>query len=203
VTVVADTPLTRPPGEYEPKFDHVMLDIETMSLHKHKALILSIGMLEFDPGDPDKLHLGAHDMVVLEVLPQLLLGRRVDPGTQKFWASKENAEAAKHWLDAPTRTDLAASLETVRVFCKDKPNVWANGPQFDLCNLEGLAEDIGGPKELWHYQAPRDMRTFMKTTKPTRVVQIGDALDIAGVPHEPVYDCISQALRVWGNWQDR
>ncbi len=187
---------------YKPIFDHVMIDIETMSLHKHKALILSVGMVEFDPRDDEKLHLGSQDMVVLEVVPQFLLGRRVDPGTQEFWIkeAKKEPRSAAHWLSPISITGLKASLETVRAFCKDVPNVWANGSQFDLSNLEGLADDLG-EKELWHYQAPRDMRTFMKTTKSTRVVPIGDALDIPGVPHDPIYDCISQAYRVWGNWQ--
>lgn len=207
--MVADTPdtLNIPPAPIPPHdgtpfrtFDHVMIDIESMSLHRHKAVILSIGMLEFDPTDIEGMPLGAHDIIVPVLTPQLMLGRRVDVGTQKFWAQKENAEAANHWLDAVEHADLDETIDRVREFCKGKECVWANGIQFDLSNLEGLAEDIGDTKELWHYQAPNDMRTFCRRTPQTRVMPIGDALDIPGVPHEPVYDCIVQAWRVWSHW---
>jgi hypothetical protein len=130
-----------------------------------------------------------------------MLGRRVSADTQKFWAKPENAEAAKQWSDCPFgHADLDATIRRVREFCAGKECVWANGAQFDLSNLEGLAEDIGDTEELWHYQAPNDMRTFCRRTPVTRIVPIGDALDIPGVAHEPVYDCISQAWRVWSHW---
>lgn len=188
---------------YKPVCDHVMIDIETMSLHKHKALILSVGMIEFDPRDDKELHLGEQDILILDPTPQLLLRRRVDQGTQKFWAdeAKKDPRSAMHWA-TPNQpyTELATAFATIRRFCAGRAGVWANGTQFDLSNLDGLAEDCGETKELWHYQAPRDMRTFMKTTKSTRIIPIGDALDIVGAPHDPVHDCISQAYRVWGNW---
>lgn len=187
---------------YEPVFNHVMVDIETMSLHRHRALILSVGLVEFDPNDAVKLHLGNQLLLTPLIVPQIMLGRRVDAGTQKFWAdeAKKSPQAAAHFMDPVMLYGLDKTIQLVRSFCKDKAHVWANGTQFDLSNLDGLAEDIGDPKELWHYQAPRDMRTFMKTTSQTRTVPIGDALDIPGVPHDPIYDCISQAYRVWGNW---
>jgi hypothetical protein len=187
---------------YTPVFNHVMVDIETMSLHRHRALILSAGLVEFDPNDKDKLHIGQSALLTPYIMPQIMLGRRVDVGTQKFWADEARKEprAAAHFLDPSNLIHVETFIRFVRAFCKDKPNVWANGTQFDLSNLDGLAEDIGDTEPLWHYQAPRDMRTFMKTTSQTRLVPIGDALDIPGVPHDPVYDCISQAYRVWGNW---
>jgi hypothetical protein len=44
------------------------------------------------------------------------------------------------------------------------------------------------------------MRDRVYDMPQTRLVPIGDALDIPGVPHEPVYDCISQAWQVWSHW---
>jgi hypothetical protein len=177
-------------------FDHVMIDIETLSLHRHKALILSVGMIEFDPTDPAELHAGARDLIVPEFMEQIMLGRRVDVGTQEFWR-KQDPEAAAHWLRPFSITDLKTTLETVRAFCKGKGNVWSRGIQFDLSNLEGLAEDIGDTKELWHYQAPCDMRGFLRHTPNTRPLP---ALIIPGVAHEPIYDCIWQAWQVWSHW---
>lgn len=190
------------PEPYKPTFDHVMVDIESMSLHKHKALILSIGMIEFDPTDIDRLHFGEQMTIVPDFKAQLLLQRHVTLSTQKFWAD-QSPEASLHWRSpAEGHIALDDTIRLVRAFCKDKGNVWARGIQFDLSNLEGLAEAIGDTKELWHYQAPCDLRGFLRHTRPTRLVPIGDATDIAGVPHEPIYDCISQALQVWSHWQD-
>ena len=182
-------------------FDHVMIDIETMSLHPNNALILSIGMIEFDPTKTDCLITGSQDLILPNLEQQLLLGREVSKGTQKFWR-EQKPEASNHWTREGGRTNLAAVFRTIEMFCRDKSRVWANGPQFDLSNLVELNRQLGGDGQdaLWHYQAPRDMRTFCRETPATRLVPIGDALDIPGVPHEPVYDCISQAWQVWSHW---
>ena len=183
-------------------FDHVMIDIETMSLHPNNALILSIGMIEFDPVQTEAgLVIGAKDLILPSLEQQLLLGREVSKGTQKFWR-EQRPEASNHWTREGGRTNLAAVCRTVEMFCRDKSRVWANGTQFDLSNLVELNRQLGGDGQeaLWHYQAPRDMRTFVKETPGTRLIPVGDALDIPGVAHEPVYDCIVQAWQVWAHW---
>jgi hypothetical protein len=55
-----DAPRAEP--EASTVFDDVMIDIETMSLHKHKALILSIGMIEFDPSGKHEHGPGVADL---------------------------------------------------------------------------------------------------------------------------------------------
>jgi hypothetical protein len=184
-------------------FDHVMIDIETMSLHPNNALILSIGMIEFNPEPIDGLIIGSRALILPNLEQQLLLGREVSAGTQKFWSGQPR-EASNHWVNREEVMSLAAAMQRVKIFCEGKSRVWANGTQFDLSNIIGLNAQLGAmmaQSSLWHYQAPRDMRTFVKETPATRLVPIGDALDIPGVPHEPIYDCISQAWQVWSHWQ--
>ncbi len=192
-------------GEHTPPiFDQVMVDIETMSLHPHNALILSVGMVEFDPSEITQPVFGARSLILPNLEQQLLLGREVSTGTQKFWKAQK-PEASAHWMDTDAgRMNLAGVCNMVRMFCQGKSRIWANGTQFDLSNLVELNRQLGDNSvgDLWHYQAPRDMRTFCRETPATRIVPIGDALDIPGVPHEPVYDCISQAWQVWSHWQD-
>ncbi len=192
-------------GVPRPAFDHVMIDIETMSLHPHNALILSIGMIEFDPtgnsgADPiADLRIGERKLLLPDLEAQLGLGREVSAITQKWWMD-QSPEARKHWAaTGNTREHLSSVLYRIRSFCAGRDCVWAKGPQFDLSNLVGLNEQVSG-EPLWHYQAPNDMRTFVGRTPATRLVPIGGALDIPGVPHEPVYDCISQAWQVWSHW---
>jgi hypothetical protein len=185
--------------EPAPSFDHVMIDIESMSLSRHNALILSVGMIEFDPEPLDGPTFGKRSLLIPRIAEQLSLCREVSQSTQKFWKDQK-PEASDHWLNyGGERMSLVSVCDLIREFCRGKSRVWANGNQFDLANLEELNRVTGG-KDLWHYQAPRDMRTFVRETPQTRLVPIGDAIDIPGVPHEPVYDCIVQAYQVWAHW---
>jgi hypothetical protein len=181
--------------------DHVMIDIETLSLSKHNALILSIGMVEFDPDPIEGPRFGGQMLLLPDINRQLLLGREVSTSTQKFWRD-QSEDASAHWVGYHgERVDLPSTMRWVKEFCATASRVWANGTQFDLSNLETLNEQLGplGQKELWHYQKPRDMRTYCRETPPTRLLRSDDTLNIAGVPHEPIYDCMVQAWKVWAH----
>lgn len=183
-------------------FDHIMIDIETMSLSKHNALLLSIGMLEFDPVPREGVVIGKSQLIIPSLEQQLALGREVSKTTQKWWRDQPQA-ASDHWRNYyGERRPLGSVCGDIRRFVNGRRNVWANGVQFDLVNLETLAEQIGETEELWHYQAPSDMRSFVRHTPQTRITPIGDAIDLtaSGVPHHPVYDCTVQAHRVWQHW---
>lgn len=194
------------PGEPTSEFDHAMIDIETMSLHPHRAMILSIGMVEFDPRPLNKMRVGSRSLLVLNPIEQLSLGRRVSPSTQKWWAAQPE-KAREHWQDCPPEAWFTASaaLDLVTSFVRGKSRVWANGTQFDLSNLQGLKEDVDERDkfergELWHYQAPRDMRTFARENTATRIMNMSEAFTSDSVPHEPVHDCLVQAFQVWERW---
>jgi hypothetical protein len=179
-------------------FEDVMIDIETMSLHPHKALIVSVGAIEFMW--QNEFLIGAKRLWCPDVVEQLMYGRRVDAGTQKFWREQPQA-AADHFLHPPVTLICTQMLIELRDFCAGRKRIWANGTQFDLSNLIGLAEDVGEGRAMWHYQAPRDMRTFV-LENPSHV-DMGDALDYIEanklVAHNPVDDCVRQAYSVWGH----
>jgi hypothetical protein len=187
-------------------FDHVMIDIETMSLHPSKALILSIGLLEFDPTSTvEGLRIGRHEIILPDIEGQLILGRHVDRDTQKFWREKP-VEARAHWAEySGERCHIPRVLDQVREFVSTAKCVWAKGPQFDLSNLNGLREDVEYKHQLWHYRAPRDMRTFCEETAATRLMPRDEEMATKApfklIKHEPVSDCIWQAWQVWSHWQ--
>lgn len=204
--VFCDVPVAAEPA---PVFDDVMIDIETMSLHPHNALILSIGMIEFDPsgtyrsvgdGAIADLKIGGKMLILPSLEEQLALGREVAASTQKFWRDQSD-DARRHWM-TPERCALSMALYSVRTFCAGKKRVWANGILFDLGNLVGLNAQVSG-EPLWHYQAPRDMRDRVHDMPSTRIIPTGPTLDIPGVAHEPVYDCIVQAWQVWAHYQEK
>jgi hypothetical protein len=187
----------------ESPLDHVMIDIETMSLSKHNALLLSIGMIEFDPTPLIGPVIGQRSLIIPSITLQLALGREVSPSTQKWWRD-QTPEARDHWENFPDndRRSLTGVCKDIRSFVNGRQNVWANGIQFDLVNLEVLAAQVGEREDLWHYRAPADMRSFCRHTPQTRIMEIGNAIDMEkeGVPHHPVYDCIVQAHQVWQHW---
>lgn len=182
-------------------FDDVMVDIETMSLHPHNALILSIGLVEFNPRGAE-LKIGERMLITPDVYEQLSLCRHVDRDTQKFWKGQPG-EASKHWLRAAKRWSVRETAQAVQLFLSNATRVWANGIQFDLSNIAALCDqaDIATP---WHYRAPRDMRTFCEETPVIKHGEFGTIEDFIEanciVPHEPVSDCVLQAYKVWSHW---
>ncbi len=176
--------------------DHVMIDIETLSLHPHKAVILSLGMIEFDPDGPE-LKVGCRSRFVLDIPSQLMMGRKVCRKTQKWWRDQP-PEASHHWVHPETVTDPGVVVRHVSEFCSGAQTIWANGTQFDLSNIKHLARKCGFKAEMWHYQAARDARTYYFENEIVR----GDVDDYTAqcgnlIAHEPVSDCIVQAYRVW------
>lgn len=178
-------------------YSNIMVDIETMSLHKHNALILSIGMIQFHH-DRDGVKIGRHRLILPDLADQLALGREVSADTQKFWRD-QSAEARDHWVTPGPlgRTALPVACHIVRDFCEGHNRVWAQGNQFDLANIEGLADQVG-EKDLWHYRAPRDARTFCAENSTVRSLENSKwPIVTKVVPHHPISDAITQAVRVW------
>lgn len=179
-------------------FNDVMIDIESMSLHPHNALVLSVGMIEFDPNGSELL-IGRKRSLVLDWREQIYLGREIDPKTQAWWANPALKEAAKFWLEPESVYSIGVVLQETMDFCRNARSVWANGTQFDLSNLTGLAKQKGFG-DLWFYRAPRDARTYYEEVEenPRRSDVVIDFDERYGiVAHEPVSDCITQAYRVW------
>lgn len=186
-----------------PSNRHVMLDIESLSLHPSNAVILSIGMIEFDPW-ARSFSIGATCIITPNVMDQIMLGRIIDPDTVDFWR-KQPAAAAEHWRNSKLGlAGLEQTCEGVAVFLSNAQCVWANGILFDLGNIDGLFRQVRKVGAPWHYRAPRDARTFWEETPQTRNVDVVEPDELAGFPnlvdHEPISDCIKQAHRVWQHW---
>ena len=190
-------------------FEHVMIDIETLSLHPTNAVVLSAAVVEFDPAPREKPVFGEARRWLLDVHPQLAIGRQVDAGTQKFWADQppgaKEQWAGKDVKDGPSlvvRSDLHTVLMGIKAMVANKSRVWSQGPQFDQTNLCELNKQCyHNPTELWHYRSPRDSRTFLNETLETRPLPDDYDATIPGQLHDPIYDCIRQIWLVWSHWQ--
>jgi hypothetical protein len=176
------------------RFDDVMLDIETMSTDTSNALILSIGILHFDPKPDDGPVFGARWLLRPDIRPQLRFGRSVEKSTQKFWGDQPQ-EAADDWMLGPIDSLLAVSDEIAEA-TKDCKRLWAHGVVFDLGNVASLLGQAGFTVP-WHYRAPRCARQLVTDHAKIRLVA---PLDVLGRPHEALYDCHCQAISVWQHW---
>jgi hypothetical protein len=169
----------------------MMLDIETLALSESQSLILSVGLIEF------ALHKDGPELLSEVVLhpnieEQLLLGRRVDSGTQKWW--KGQNVLAQMSLIRPERVLLHNFCGALGASGTAVDEVWANGICFDLCNLVELCEQVGA-KRPWKYNAARDARTVYSLP-----VLRGEEYTLGAVAHNPIDDCKMQIHRLWQHW---
>lgn len=169
----------------------LMVDIQTMSTHNHNALILSVGALTFDLDWEVNLPVyGNERSWVLDIPEQLLLGRHVDPRTQKWWS--EQSEAAKvPWRDEQEPVPLEQFTQEFGLLVEPMEELWANGIVFDVGNLASLwAYD-----PPWRYNAVRDARTIYRLGDPQRIATEPDVH-----AHDPVGNCYTQVYKLWQHW---
>lgn len=188
-----------------PKFEDVMLDIETLSLHPSNALILSIGLTEFNAADPAGPVIRDHRLLLPSIMEQIINCRHIDPKTQRWW-SQQPIEAREHWADVSEtqKAPIRNVSYVIHDFCRGK-RVWANGAAFDLSNVHTLVWSKG-IEDPWHYQAARDMRTFCRQNPQSRRnltleeerKLLPENFDM--ISHHPLADNAMQIARVWEHW---
>lgn len=192
------------------RWPHVMVDIETMSTHSSRAVILSIGVVPFEllAGGPRF----SRDVLLLlpDIAEQLADGRIVDPKTQGWWRDQKPAARA-HWLDPrfggdapdaprPIRCPLREAAMQLNAFLEGETlpdaGLWANGAVFDIGNLENLMHGVG-IQPGWRYNSVRDYRTVSKILPRIRDRQTAEGLHETFIAHDPVSDCRQQIWRLW------
>jgi len=171
----------------------VMVDIETMSLQQN-ALVLSVAAVPFElcKALPQ---ISKGQLWVLPTREQILMGRHVDAGTQRWW-QQQSPEAREHFLQEVTSLDEFVLEFTGVVGGADQ--VWAHGTTFDITILESLFRDLGHNPPWQNYRVIRDVRTIAEFT-PKREERPDSA--ITGlVEHDPRSDCVQQIWTVWEHW---
>ena len=174
---------------------HIMIDIETMGTNTSKSLVLSVGAIAFDLAKEGPNLSGNIFMRVLFWEQQIINGRLIEPGTQKWW-SEQTQGARDHWENPPHKIQpafLSKEFIEYRDLCLGDPGtlIWANGIVFDIGNLESLflqhSSDIP-----WKYNLVRDARTIYNLPKLRSMPET-----FSFVGHDPVEDCRKQIWRLW------
>lgn len=172
-----------------------MIDIETMSVSLHNALVLSVAVLPFEVDRRDAPYIGTGHTWYPSLREQLAAGRQVDAETLAWWGRQ--VIAARHDWTFGEEVGLEAWRADLENFLGEAPEVWANGDAFDLGNLDGLLRH-GRADRPWRYNAARDARTVYNSNPKLREAP-GEALEKL-TPHEPLSDCVMQVWRLWEHW---
>lgn len=189
-----------------PRFDALMTDIESLSLHPGQAFMLSLGIVPFRL-TPEAPIMGPPLLLVFDPIEQLLGQRRIDDGTRKFWRDQP-AAAQAHFRDpayvghggvTPTHCglgDIALHMAAmIADHCVAKPEVYSQGIVFDLGNI-GSAMIDAGQKTPWEYWAATDCRSLRRKLPKRRQGPTLTATD--GASHDPVFDSVKQ---IWALWE--
>lgn len=202
--VAEASPMACAPQPPPHRYANLMLDIESMSLHPGRALILSLGAVPFDLSAVAPV-IGPPLLLVFDVAEQLVEGRVVDRGTQAFWGRQPRAASA-HFVDplfegeaqiVAARCSLHDLHRRLSNFladhCAPGFEVYSQGIAFDVANLAAAMLD-DGHEAPWRYDHVVDCRTLRRKLPKRR-----DALPVTlpAAAHDPVHDCIKQIHALW------
>lgn len=169
---------------------HMMIDLETLATTPD-AVVFQIGFAVFDKDG------NVFDSVRMEIdiLPQIMKGRKVDPETQRWWAQQLESSWYRHF-DNQISLDHAFATIKRHFVSRECRHVWANSPSFDCVILESLAGQFN--LELpWNFRQQMDVRT-LKTLG--RIMEV-PRLDPEPATHDSREDCLRQIREVSHYWR--
>lgn len=170
------------------KYNHIMLDIETMGTHSNAAIV-SIGALEFDL---ETGKIGDNFYLNIDLQSCLDVGLQVDGNTIMWWLNQSEA-AQKSIMEY--RTPIKQALESFNAFCTDTYIIWANSTSFD-CTILSNAYKKCGLNQPWKYYNERCVRT-LEAFAP----EIKQQTPRTGTAHNALDDCYYQIAYCSSIWK--
>lgn len=187
--------------------NHLMIDIETLGTGTFPVL-LSLGAVAFDPWRK----FGFMDVPpfyeVVDADSCLNFGAKVDFTCIKWWATDETippeARAAAFKGGAADRSFVGMVISRWMAYCQlhKIEYIWSHGISFDACAMMRYVEKLRINDGRWpvSFRNNRDTRTLWHLCPPELMSVYDDKgrLEMlsGGKAHQPVYDCMVQALRV-------
>lgn len=169
--------------------NHLMIDIETLDT-RPSAVVFQVGLLAFnDPlfGDDGRVY--EEKVYHLDIVPQILRGRTIDPSTIQFWKEQEVSSWARSASEISNVSYLFA--EIARMMGEyGVGDVWSNSPSFDAVIMRSLAETQGaGIFQFPSFRDDMDMRTVRRLMQ--RLGLMTDA-PTSVTTHHALQDCRDQ-----------
>ena len=167
------------------KYDHVMVDLETLGT-RPGCVVLSVGAVFFDPALQE---LGPELHIKINRRASLIAGLRADPATLEWWSrqSPEAQQLLEETADPGTSVTIEEALGSLsQWFAEHGPGpsdlkVWGNGSDFDQPILVAVYAALG-VEQPWRFWNNRCYRTLKAQCPEVKIVRGGtyhSALDDA------------------------
>lgn len=163
-------------------FDHLMLDIESLDTEPG-AVILSIGAVEFDIVTGET---GRQFYESIDLQSSIDAGFKVNANTLKWWM-EQPSDATFRAFNSENPLSIEVALGKFNDFCHgENYQVWGNGSTMDNSIVKYAMYEVGLEPQ-WNYWNDRDLRTIVMLDPTYKKEEV-----FAGVPHDPVHDCLHQ-----------
>ena len=172
------------------KFEHLMVDIETMGNVSYSSII-SIGAVEFDIKTG---RTGKEFYVTVDLQSCLDKGLIINADTVIWWMGRD--ENAKKEITEKKGLPVTEALEMFSEFCNDTYQIWGNSARFDLGILQNAYNKIG-KKIPWDFRKERCVRTLVSFNPDIKKNYL-----FKGTAHNALHDCyyqIGYCSEIWNN----
>ena len=163
------------------KFNHLMLDIETMGNESFSSII-SIGALEFDI---ETGKTGKEFYVNIDLQSCIDLGLIINASTVMWWM-QQNEQARKEFTNKDSLSIKRALLKFSQ-FCNKNYQIWGNSARFDCGILQNVYNKAGIPIP-WDFRKERCVRTLVSFNPKIKEKTVN-----TGTIHNALSDCYFQA----------
>jgi hypothetical protein len=163
---------------------HMMIDIETLDT-RPSAVVFQVGVVVFEDAlmqKAPKVPVMGQRRFDLDILPQIMAGRTVDPETVKWWQTQK-APFMPHHKDYAENMfkDINQMMGDFGV-----GYVWSNSPSFDAVIMRSLRESMGILHEFPSFRSDMDFRTLKNLCRMNKLVEFE--------PKETKHDALQDAL---------
>ena len=150
--------------------------------------------------------------VYVDILPQTLRFKHVDPGTLDFHRGvseraqgrvQEEPEFISSYLGQGRSDHPTIALELLQGWLSSPEELWINHPSFDVPRTRLLAKDFQYPGDLWNYRSERDVATIKASFKRLPFPGIYDTLvkvidHVNGIQHKHQAQYDARYNLLWG-----
>lgn len=178
--------------------NHLMIDLETLDT-RPSAVVFQVGLVAFR----DVLHGEVNGEVILEerllhidILPQIMDGRTVDPETVRWWRTQNPDSWARHPESCIMPHEIFKHVSEM-MGENGVGDVWSNSPSFDAVIMRSLGDDLTRRGVSYHefpsFRDDMDMRTLKKICRRLRIVEFDNTRETT---HNALLDCKDQVFDV-------
>ncbi len=179
--------------ETNKKFDHIMVDIETLGSESNSA-ILSIGAVKFDINTGE---VGDTFYKTISLDSCLKVGLTINADTIAWWMNNSTESQKALFLNTNL---LICVLDDLSQFITKEDQVWGNSARFDLGLLQNAYNKVNLPIP-WDFRKERCLRTLVSFNPDVK-----EHHNFTNTKHNALDDCYNQiqyAVKIWNSFEKK